>query len=442
MKVHFLNVGHGDMTLIEVAGKNILIDCNITEDNKALEKIFKVFPNKVIDIFILTHLHKDHMTGIQMLVDNGYKFEKIYESGFRYSSDNDKSKDDLYKSVVEFLEKNNVAKLKASENPFEKNDEKNFEMYCLNSCSEHQEDEDFSIHYNCLVIKITENGKSVLFTGDTNREVWENLITRNYSDLLKEDISILHASHHGSRTFFYSCGKNEEDEDAYTGHLEKITPEYTVISAKSNEEKREDWPPHEDAIKLYKKYTEKSVEETSEEDVLVFEINKYCCNIHESSSKMMLNGDRDINKQNFRISSYVNNPIKLFDVPYRKMPLWPIGNHYSANINAAFKAKEPSVLISYRNNGNPLPKNGKIYFTVSTNTPAPYEVKWQILNTGEEAAADGEEQLRGDFYASEQSNPNMREEHTKYRGSHMAQAYIIKDGVCVAKSEEFVVNIR
>ncbi len=71
----------------------------------------------------------------------------------------------------------------------------------------------------------------------------------------------------------------------------------------------------------------------------------------------------------------------------------------------------------------------------------PYTVKWQILNTGEEAKAAGIHQLRGDFYSSESGEKNIRRENTLYKGHHMAQAYIIKDGICIGKSDEFIVNI-
>ena len=44
---------------------------------------------------------------------------------------------------------------------------------------------------------------------------------------------MLSASHHGSRTFF----KNEEDDEPYTDHMEKIGCQYVVISAPKRETK-------------------------------------------------------------------------------------------------------------------------------------------------------------------------------------------------------------
>ena len=114
MKVYFINVGHGNMSLVKTKNKNILIDCNITDDNDALNQINEVFNNKNIDIFIITHLHKDHMQGINALLDDGFKIQKVYESGFRYSEDNDSAKEDLYKDVVKFLDDHNAEVLEPS----------------------------------------------------------------------------------------------------------------------------------------------------------------------------------------------------------------------------------------------------------------------------------------------------------------------------------------
>lgn len=270
MKAYFINVGHGNMSLVKTKNKNILIDCNITDENDALKQINEVFDNKIIDIFIITHLHKDHMQGINVLIDDGFEIKNVYESGFRYSDDNDCAKEELYKDVINFLDDYNAKVLEPSTNAFIKDGELN--LYCLNSNREKEiEDENLAIHYNCLVIKIEENSNSILYCGDTNREVWEDEITEDFEHMLESNILL--ASHHGSRTFFYHNGKNGDDEDAFKEHIKNIIPEYTIISAKNNDEKKENWPPHDDAVKIYKEFTQTSVEITGEKDTLIFELN-------------------------------------------------------------------------------------------------------------------------------------------------------------------------
>lgn len=85
-------------------------------------------------------------------------------------------------------------------------------------------------------------------------------------------------------------------------------------------------------------------------------------------------------------------------------------------------------------------KNLRLWFDVETNAPRPFDVHWQVLNTGEEARRAN--QLRGDFYPPERSGGTGRWESTLYAGTHWIQAHIIKDGVCVARSEKKYVRVR
>ena len=146
-------------------------------------------------------------------------------------------------------------------------------------------------------------------------------------------------------------------------------------------------------------------------------------------------------KQNtaFNSSTYMSDPIVSFNLPYRQTPPWAFKKANTVKIYATFKKN--NQVFNYENNGKPLPKHGTIQFVAKTDALEPYNVQWQILNTGEEARLAGKYQLRGGFYPSEHGGKNIRRENTLYKGRHMAQAYIIKNDVCIGKSEEFVVNI-
>jgi len=88
-----------------------------------------------------------------------------------------------------------------------------------------------------------------------------------------------------------------------------------------------------------------------------------------------------------------------------------------------------------------VPKNVWIKFKVSTNVPEPYTVQWQVTNTGDEASSN--EQLRGDFYPSDEPEQHIRWESTAFRGTHWVKAFIVNDeGVCVAQSPELLVKVR
>ncbi|MHA1227216.1 MAG: nucleotidyltransferase [Candidatus Hodarchaeales archaeon] len=96
----------------------------------------------------------------------------------------------------------------------------------------------------------------------------------------------------------------------------------------------------------------------------------------------------------------------------------------------------------FKSNCPSLNKGLSIYFLARPrNIDRPYEVHWQVVNTGDEAAAvDGG--LRGGFYESEASYSHKRKERTLYKGMHWIEAFIVKNSTCVARSGEFIVNIE
>ena len=61
--------------------------------------------------------------------------------------------------------------------------------------------------------------------------------------------------------------------------------------------------------------------------------------------------------------------------------------------------------------------------------PTPYEVKWKILNRGVEAERRNE--IRGQIVSDK--GYRQREEHTKFKGDHLVECYIVKDNVVVAR---------
>ncbi len=131
----------------------------------------------------------------------------------------------------------------------------------------------------------------------------------------------------------------------------------------------------------------------------------------------------------------------LSDSQHCKAPEWPVIPSYKASVKGAVHRRLYSQKKLWNLTERPVPKDVGLKFVVSTNVPPPYEVKWQIVNTGREAAAAG--QLRGEFYESESNtNNNVRWESTSYVGTHWIEAFIIKNEVCVARSGTKLVRIR
>lgn len=123
---------------------------------------------------------------------------------------------------------------------------------------------------------------------------------------------------------------------------------------------------------------------------------------------------------------------------HRKRIPWPISHDGVVFIIMKTKDKFGNETI-YENNGKPLEKGCSIIFRAVTGAKAPFIIKWQITNTGDEARRAG--CLRGDF---EDSDNGMlcKNESTQYAGSHSVQCFVIKKGVCIAKSNEIIINIK
>ena len=95
-------------------------------------------------------------------------------------------------------------------------------------------------------------------------------------------------------------------------------------------------------------------------------------------------------------------------------------------------------LTAFRSKFLLLPKKIHLDLELETSVPKAYTVYWHVVNTSEEVQRAS--QLRGVFYDSEKSG-RSRPESTLLRGMHCVEAFVVKNGVCVARSGEFVVNI-
>ena len=89
-----------------------------------------------------------------------------------------------------------------------------------------------------------------------------------------------------------------------------------------------------------------------------------------------------------------------------------------------------------------VPKLCDIYFVATTNVPKPFEVYWQVVNTGEEAKYN--QNLRGNIEKAQiLGTGGLRyKDGSAFSGLHWIECFIVKAGVCVARSSEFFINIE
>lgn len=98
-------------------------------------------------------------------------------------------------------------------------------------------------------------------------------------------------------------------------------------------------------------------------------------------------------------------------------------------VNRRPKANIPSNAL--------VPTWHDIDYTAKTNAPVPYDVYWQVVNTGEHARQ--EDGLRGEIV----KGGLVQTERSLYTGKHWIECFIVtKEGVCIARSGPFYVMFR
>lgn len=139
----------------------------------------------------------------------------------------------------------------------------------------------------------------------------------------------------------------------------------------------------------------------------------------------------------------VNYSSQMLSVPHREQPRWGMSLVYNCDIYGRYNDITDNKKSKSITSQTVIPKDCDIYFTATSNVPKPYDVYWQVVNTGEEAknAFMG---LRGGIFNARTLGKGglVQKEHSGYTGLHWIECFIVKNGICVARSSEFFVNIR
>ena len=117
---------------------------------------------------------------------------------------------------------------------------------------------------------------------------------------------------------------------------------------------------------------------------------------------------------------------------------WPFVKRHRARFDAyIYQGKK--FMGGLNSKGRTISSNYDLKFMVKTNARGDYQVFWQVVNTGQHAEA--KKGRRGEVFKSKYSNPLVHWESSLYTGKHWIECFIVKDGVCVARSGKFFVNI-
>lgn len=108
----------------------------------------------------------------------------------------------------------------------------------------------------------------------------------------------------------------------------------------------------------------------------------------------------------------------------------------------AFVIDELGRKISIENDALPIPKHRKLLYFASSSIHKPYTIYWQVVNTGSDAKYQNG--LRGGLFDKKSgwSGGAALEEVTRYSGTHWVECFYKRNGMFIARSGRFIVNIE
>lgn len=254
--VYFFNVGQGEMAYIKSGVNGVIVDIGSLKTNLAYNTISNYFKMKNVsgvDCIILSHMHSDHVNGLEQYLKN-YKIKLVI-----YSKGGEDT--EVYYRFKEIVARYNVTFKEVSAG--DKFVFGNIEVEILLPDNRLINVED-NINANSLVCKINVGNKSILFMGDGIEETEKKLL--KLYDL--NDIYILKVGHHGSNT---STSEN---------FVQSVLPKYAIISAKKSYYNH----PSEQVLEVLKKYNV-SVYITEKMGAVKFNMYNFWKMIHNIFSK-------------------------------------------------------------------------------------------------------------------------------------------------------------
>ncbi len=244
--VHFIDVGQGNMALVECAnGAKFVVDCNITQENS--DRVLGYIEATIgrgsrIDAFICTHRDADHMRGAEKLAAR-FPLGAVWDSGYPGTS-TDTPEYGAYMRL----------RRRVGSRVIERKKREDFGRTRFRYLSAQDDRLPKNANAQGIVLKVEQRSVdmsavkgSTILTGDSDAAAWKYGIMRDYS---ASDLScdILLAGHHGSISFFADPA---DEGHHYVAHMKAMHPAMTIVSVGKNPYGH----PDKTALGLYEKYS-------------------------------------------------------------------------------------------------------------------------------------------------------------------------------------------
>lgn len=231
LRVHFLNVGKGNCTVIKFpSGRLAVVDIDnsrIDDDNDTLQDPIAFldahYPNESIFRFILTHPDMDHMSGLHEL-QKKRNLVNLWDTEHDKKVDLDQlslggySKDDwkTYQKLRKGSDDLTVLRLQYDSQPKSYWSEDRITVLSPSPNMLKLAKEKGEYNHSSYVLMIEHEGIRILLGGDATKEAWRQILLNHGKGALKAHVFL--APHHGS--------PDNIEKDVFA-HIE---PEYVVVS--------------------------------------------------------------------------------------------------------------------------------------------------------------------------------------------------------------------
>ena len=220
-EVTFMDAGKADCILINIDDKSIMIDTGLNKTK--YEVVSKLEDKKIekLDYLILTHMDKDHIGGVDAILDN-FEVGTVIQADYMKDSKQ-------YNQYIESLEKNNITPVILKNNMEININNAEISIYPALK-SEYSKSNDYSI-----IVGIKYHDYSFLFAGDAEEERLSEFISMN-----NQNYTVVKMPHHGRENIL-----SEE-------FIKSTNPVYSIITC-SDEDK-----PDKEIIDMLNEYNIKT----------------------------------------------------------------------------------------------------------------------------------------------------------------------------------------
>jgi len=220
LRVHFIDVGQGDSTLVEKDGHYMLIDAGERDQGETVASYLEKQGVKKLDYVIGTHPHSDHIGGLETIIRK-FDVQKVFLPEKEHTTK-------VYERLLDAIADKNLKITLPKPGESYSLGDASFQIIAPNR--------DYGDNLNnwSIGLRLVYGKNSFVLCGDAEKDAEKDMVANGFP--LKADV--LKLSHHGSTT------------SSSEGFIDLVDPEYGVISCGKNNDYGH---PHKEILDMLKK---------------------------------------------------------------------------------------------------------------------------------------------------------------------------------------------